>query len=201
MTARRSYLGAALGSRDPSHLARWQAAVLAGRARAPRCTAIAKTGRRCRLPAMKFSDPCRCHRHLHGLARDLTDERRRPWLEALSRTASRPIMSSTARKALAAIERRRLHRVWLRDPTIPGSTLLLTPNDEARVAEALLRRFSVDLYDETLTERARDRLKWAAFRMLAGADPTKAGFRVKAALRDDERWRRRIAPDTCEPSP
>lgn len=196
-----SHLGSNFASRDPAHLARWQAAVLAGRARAPRCTAIAKSGQRCQLPAMKFSAPCRCHRHLHGAARDETDERRRPWLEALSRRASRPVMSSTARKALAAIERRRLHRAWLRDPTIPGSTLLLAPNDEARVAEALQHRFSVDLYDETHTARCRDRLKWAAFRMMAGADPIKAGFRVNAALRDDKRWRRRIAHDTCEPRP
>ncbi|WP_293810607.1 hypothetical protein [uncultured Bosea sp.] len=186
-----SHLGSDFASRDPAHLARWQAAVLAGRARAPRCTAIAKSGERCQLPGMKFSDPCRCHRHLHGLARDLTDERRRPWLEALSRRASRPVMSSTARKALAAIERRRLHRAWLRDPTIPGSTLLLAPDDEARVAETLLHRFGVDLNNETHTERARDRLKWACVRMLGGADPIKAGYRVNAALRDDERWRKR----------
>lgn len=143
---------------------------------------------------MRHSDRCRLH--LDGSKRDAVDELRYPRLERRARAKGKPVQAVLALKALAAIKRRRLHRAWLTDPTVPGTTLVLTPNDEARVAEALLLRFGADLYDETHTERCRDRLKWAAFRSLAGADPIKASYRVKAALRDDERWRRRLIPET-----
>ena len=51
----------------------WHAALMAGRAAAPRCTATTRAGEPCRRERMKGSD--KCPSHLHGAARDTVNNR------------------------------------------------------------------------------------------------------------------------------
>jgi hypothetical protein len=56
-----------------------------------------------------------------------------PELEALLKRRLHPIRSDKLEAACDAIRRRALRRAWRRDPTTPGSTIALSPRDEAGV--------------------------------------------------------------------
>ncbi len=89
---------------------------------------------------------------------------------------------------VARIERRRLRWVWKTDPTLPGSTIALQPQDLAR-AEAWLRDIR-----ETRTRLAdgacaRSMLVAAALCLSRRYDEETAFLKVKRALQDEELWR------------
>src|SRR4051794_35015398 len=133
-----------LGSRDPAHLARWQAALNAGHARMPRCTATTRLGHKCRHAAMRDAD--RCHWHLTGAARLAHGQTRIERLRRRSQLSDLgPRGREAARISLQNIERYRLLQTWKADPTIAGVAYRLNPHDEERVRAALLANFSVDL--------------------------------------------------------
>ena len=124
-----SNLGSYEGLRDPAHLARWLTALTEGKNRLPRCVGTTKLGRKCKHIAMIGSD--RCCFHLVGAERDRVDQIRIARYRRLSRLSDIGERGrEKARTALAHIERRRLHRAWKLDPTIPGTTLVLNPHHE-----------------------------------------------------------------------
>jgi hypothetical protein len=74
-----SYLGPSLGCRDPDHIARWVAAMNAGKAKL-HCTAIAMTtGAPCGRVPLKFADKCSIH--CGGAERIEIDQLRLVWLQ------------------------------------------------------------------------------------------------------------------------
>jgi hypothetical protein len=184
-------LGYHLGSRDPAHLRRWLTALMAGRMAAPTCDGITRTGspcRRQRLHGSRF-----CSYHAKGAERDRVDQLRlaRQHKRALSASASE---RGRALQQLGDIERRLLYRAWRKDPLIEASTLELSPDDEARVREFLLRRgLDLDAPDrvtgEPLTPRAIDRARWAAQRGISQlADERGVRRRIEDLLRDERRF-------------
>jgi hypothetical protein len=182
-----TYLGASLGSRDPEHIARWAAALNAGLAKR-RCTALAKTtGQPCRKVALKFSSKCSIH--CRGAERIEVDQLRPAWLRRKLRRRFFNLRERALLEAgVARIERRRLRWVWKTDPTLPGSTIALQPQDLAR-AEAWLRDIA-RIEPDWLTARARDRCLWAAALCLSRRyDEETAFLKVKRALQDEELWR------------
>ena len=140
LTLQMSNLGAHLGehfaSRDPHHLDRWRAALLAGLAKR-RCVAIARsTGLRCRgYPAQVLHQvpmPLSC-----GSERIAVDAKRLSWLERqLPRTGNAKVRANVEAR-IARIERRRLRWAWRTDPTVEGATILLSACDLERVREWL----------------------------------------------------------------
>ena len=130
-----SRLGHCLGSRDPEHISRWINAMAAGCRAAPRCEGVAKDGARCR--GHRLHGSIFCYRHCRGAERDRIDAAR---LERQRRFAHSNCASEKARalKQIRNIERRRLNRLWLRNPDIEGSTLELSAPDELRAWEFLL---------------------------------------------------------------
>jgi hypothetical protein len=178
------YLGGYLGTPDPLDRLRWFAAMNAGKLRR-QCSATAKTGARCRKTALKFAD--RCRHHCQGRERDLTDEKRLPWLRSMALRF--PGKRIQAERSIERILIRRLYRAWKLDPELPGATMRLGPGDEARVERWLIER-GVILDDGQRTPQCQDRLRWAAFLSLGGKlDDQAARRRIEDALRDEERWR------------
>lgn len=200
-------LGLHLGCRDPGHLSRWQAALAAGKSRLPRCTGTTKLGRKCRHHVMVGSN--RCHWHLHGVERDAFDQVRIVRLQRLSRLSDIGERGrQKARNALAHIERRRLHRAWKHDPTIPGVTLVLNPHQEKRVVELLLGEFGIDI-EKVLPQTSRlptpccvDRLRWAAVLLIQGKTTLeKAKRRVWQAIAEDTHFFDKIDAFTAVDTP
>jgi hypothetical protein len=193
-------LGNHLGSRHPAHIARWVQAGVAARRAMPKCEGIAKqTGARCRhipLAGKRF-----CIHHIRGAeahAADLEKEQRNAKILA---EGDIPINEERARKSMARIARRRTHRAWRIDPRAPNiSTLEICKLDEQRVRAWLIDFCSVDLdkplhgLDREATARCRDRLRWAAWRVLRRGKNASDDFvaaarlRVAAAIRDDLRF-------------
>jgi hypothetical protein len=196
------YLGSYLGRKDPAHVDRWLGAMLTGWRAAPKCEAVTKQGtpcRRCRLWGSQ-----RCAIHTRGAMRDAIDQKR---LERQRRFAHSNCASERARalKQIRNIERRRLNRLWLRNPDIEGSTLELGPSDDRRAREFLLWGYSLDIdagdpiTGRPLSFRARDRARWAAFFGLSGrCDAEAVRRRIVLLLRDERRyWAQK---DACPPS-
>lgn len=178
-------------SRDPEHQRLWLAAMLEGVRRSPKCEMIRRNGEPCRMHALPHTTPRRCLHHLRGAARDAYDLARIPKL-LRQRVSGNAINRTKARRALAAIERRQMHRLWKQSPDMPGTTLILSDTDEARVRDWLRAAHGIDLDrdDDGLTYRAVDRVRWAAALALTGRiDEAGAANRIRLARRDDERWR------------
>lgn len=100
-----------------------------------------------------------------------------------------------ALRQIRNIERRRLNRLWLRDPNIEGSTLELTRADDRRVREFLLASYNLDIdavdtmTGRPLSFRARDRARWAALFGLSGkCDVEAVRRRIVLLLRDERRY-------------
>ena len=179
----------------------WLGAMRKGYAAAPKCGAMTRARTPCELARLPGAD--RCHHHLRGTARDEVDVARlRRAQKLLSRTTNAHHLAR-AEATIAAIARRQLHRAWKLDPTLPGSTLALPDNDEARVRAWLGDNHRIDLdqephpvhanADQLITARCIDRLRWAATLHLAGRmDAARAARRVFVAVRDDLKfWAKR----------
>jgi hypothetical protein len=181
-----SYLGDSLGSRDPAHLARWQAALMAGFAKR-QCSSTAKsTGVRCRSHPLKFSD--RCSLHCRGAERIAVDQLRLVWLRRKLRRRLNDRERSRLEARVAKIERRRLRWVWKADPTVEGSTIALQPYALER-AHAWLRDIA-GVEPSVLTARAYDRCLWASALCLSRRyHKQTALLEVKRALQAEEQWR------------
>src|SRR4051794_8984697 len=130
---------------DPAHVRRWMAALNEGARKAPRCGAMTKLGVPCQKLRLIGGD--RCRHHVHGKQRDELDARRELRLQRIAAGGASSCQGrrgeADARKALFVIRRRRLLRAWRKDPTIPGSTIELTPVDEARVGKLLDEEFNI----------------------------------------------------------
>jgi hypothetical protein len=181
-----SYLGRGLGCRDADHLARWAAALAAGRAKL-RCSALnRKTGAPCRAIPLKFSDKCTVH--CRGEERAKVDQLRLEWLRRSLRRSIGDVARANVQARIDKIERRRLRWAWKSDPTVPGATIALRPQDLAR-AESWLREIG-GVEPESLTARARDECLWAAALCLSRRyDEGMALMKVKRALQVEEQWR------------
>ena len=129
-------LGEHLGRKDEAHIMRWLAAQWAGRRAAPRCDGVTRDGRPCQGQRLYRSNFC-IH-HIRGEARDRIDEARRERLYREIARTSCVGLQRRIRRQLRNIERRTLHRIWLNNPTIEGSTLELSSHEEER-ARAFLR--------------------------------------------------------------
>lgn len=187
-----SRLGHCLGSRDPDHIERWINAMVAGCRAAPRCEGVAKNGARCR--GHRLHGSIFCYRHCRGAERDRIDAAR---LERQRRFAHSNCASERERalRQIRNIERRRLNRLWLRNPDIEGSTLELTRADDRRVREFLLASYNLDIdtvdtmTGRPLSFRARDRARWAALFGLSGkCDAEAVRRRIVLLLRDERRY-------------
>jgi hypothetical protein len=190
--------------RSPFALERWRKAMADGYAKAPRCKHIRRNGFQCSRPAMREARrlglPSLCPSHCKGRARDKIDADREKRLlrEAQSLNA---IRRSEAEASLAAIARRRMHRGWLIDPRIPGSTVPhLNVRDSERVQRWFLARNLRD--DRPLpatrrppTPRCWDRLTWAAILAIGGRIGERgASLRLASALSDEVVfWKQLIA--------
>lgn len=113
--SRAEHLGDHFASRDPLHLARWSAALAAGRAR-KRCSATTKTGAQCRQIALRFATTCR--HHTRGRARDGIDALRLGWLR--KQALRHPALRAYAERSIERIFTRRLLRAWRLDPELPA---------------------------------------------------------------------------------
>jgi hypothetical protein len=188
-----AFLGEHFASRDPAHIARWLEAMAAGRARR-QCVAIARsTGERCRRHSLKFSDKCTIH--CIGAERIAVDEKRLKWLERRRLKNFNAAQKARIDASIARIVRRRLRWAWgSMDPTLPGSTIELTPPDLQRVCEWLRSVACVD--PGALTARALDRCTWAAALFLARRPTEETALKsVKIAMRDEVRWRSKASPE------
>ena len=196
----------------PENLARRIAAYREGYRRCPKCTHIKADGMRCRRPSMREGRRLGiqlCPSHLRGDDRERVDRRREELLHDRLRTTN-PYRREKAARAIAAIHKRRLLRVWMIDPTLPGATIRLTPSDHEKAA-AWLAAKGIDLeaplpgIGKLATPRARSALLWTAYRALTGRiSETTAANRVRQYLRQDAAWWRRMAraeKRTREPAP
>jgi hypothetical protein len=129
------------------------------------CIAIARsTGERCRRHSLKFTD--RCTIHCVGAKRIAVDEKRLKWLERRRLKNFNAAQKVRIDASIARIGRRRLRWAWrTMDPTLPGSTIQLSPRDLRRVQDWLRERAGVD--PRSLTARALDRCMWAGALFLA----------------------------------
>jgi hypothetical protein len=114
---------------------------------------------------------------------------------------------------MARIGRAEVYRQWKVDPRCPEIDLLqLSPKDEKAVADWLLLNHQISLdkplpgTDRLPTPRCRDRLRYAAWRVIQrGTVVTpdfvmRAGYRVTNALLDDAKfWLRFDNPDMPPP--
>jgi hypothetical protein len=189
-----AFLGEHFASRDPAHIARWLAAMAAGRARR-QCVAIARsTGERCRRHSLKFSD--RCAIHCIGAERIAVDQKRLKWLERRRLKNFNAAQKARIDASIARIGRRRLRWAWRSmDPTLPGSTIELALSDLRRVHDWLRGRAGVD--PNVLTTRALDRCTWAGALFLARRSTEATALKsVSIAMRDEERWRSKASPES-----
>jgi len=159
-----SYLGPSLGCRDPDHIARWVAAMNAGKAKL-HCTAIAKTtGAPCRKVPLKFANKCSIH--CRGAERIKIDQLRLVWLQRKLRRRFFNIRERGALEAqISKIQRRALRWWWKIDPTLSGSTIALKSHDLARACAWL--RDVARVEPDALTPRAFDQCLWAAALVLS----------------------------------
>jgi len=168
----------------------WLAIMTEAKRLGPKCTHILRsTGSRCGNTPLRGSDIC--WRHLKGAERDQLDIKRVLRAKKLQNSTNARHQKNAASVQRVA-ERRQLHRMWKVDATIPGSTLILDPQDEKQIRDWLSGRHAIDLDNYThasghkLSARAIDRLRWGACLSLTGRLTEEAGRRrVVVALRDD----------------
>ena len=188
-----SYLGSSLGCRDPDHIARWIAAMNAGKAKL-HCTATAKT-----TEASVPQGSVEIRRPLRpplpwGRAAEV-DELRLVWLQ---RTLCRRFFNVRERAALEAqvseIKRRALRWCVEDRPDAFGlddRPRMSRPSACLRVASRI-----ADVEPDTLTPRAFDHCLWAA-----GLCPSRrydeetALLKVTPALQAEARWRAKIGQE------
>jgi hypothetical protein len=194
-----SHLGQYLGCKDPAHIARWHAAMMAGRRAAPKCDALTREGKPCRRDLLYGAD--RCSHHLKGRERDAIDAIRLERACKAAAVANNAVDRAEALKAIRNIQRRALHRAWLNHPEIEGSTLELSPHEEERVRMSLRDDLGLDVErpdsvtGRALTPRALDRARWAGYlRLKDRLDPEAARRRVASLLRDERRYWARHPP-------
>lgn len=201
-----------LGSREPEHISRWHNALRAGFRAMPRCEGVTKNGARCQAAPTKGFYLCRWHLRgtPHQARAELELERRYNHIIALG--APRQTVER-AKSRLAALGRKRLHRSWKSDPMIAAATIVFErEEDRLRAVKWLLNETGVDISKplrETgrmATPRCLDRLLWASWRVVRGRNEVSEQFlanahnRVKAAIRDDVRFFKRIANFSNSPS-
>lgn len=202
-------LGKHFASRDPQHIARWVNAQLAGRARAPKCEAVSRTtGVKCCRVVLRGGRFCFAHaRGEHAVNADRELAERNHFI--LFETRSTGKQRRKAALSMRRIARAEVYRQWKLDPRFPEVDLLqLSETDETRVADWLWRHHQIRLSENLPgterppTARARDRLRYAAWRVIARGDAVdpdfvkRAGYRVINALRDDAKfWFRFDNPD------
>jgi hypothetical protein len=189
-----AFLGEHFASKDAAHVSRWLTAMAAGRARR-QCVAIARsTGQQCCRHSLKFSDKCTIH--CVGAKRIAIDEKRLEWLERRRLKNFNTEQKARIEASIARIGRRRLRWAWRTlDPTIPGSTIELSPRDLQRVQDWLRDRAAID--PSALTARALDRCLWAGALFLARRSTEETALRsVGLALRDKERWRAKTSAES-----
>jgi hypothetical protein len=141
-----------------------------------------------------------CIHHTVGEERDRVDEVRlaRACKAALS---NNEVDRERALKTIRNIQRRMLHRAWLRDPTVEGSTLELSPYEQERMRFFLRNDLGLDIdrpdpvTGQLLTPRATDRARWATYLCLSDRCTREAARRRVAGLLRDERryWSRQSA--------
>ena len=101
-------------------------------------------------------------------------------------------------RALHAIARRRLYRLWIIDANIPGTTLILGDRDERRVRDYLLQHgIDIDVYrhpsGDKLSCRAIDRIRWAAALCITNrCTEVAAKKRIAFALRGDIKFYKKL---------
>lgn len=99
-----------------------------------------------------------------------------------------PSQGERARRGLAAIRNRQLQRAWVRDPTLPGTTIDLSPADAHRVDKWLRRHVGVDASAYRLP-RFASFATWAAVMALAGRwTDERARKRACWAWETERRW-------------
>jgi hypothetical protein len=193
-------LGEYLGRRDPDFLRVWLLAQWEGRKKAPKCDALTREGKPCRRDRLRGAD--RCGHHVQGAERDRVDRLRLARLHReLTRTSCEGLQRRI-RRQLRNIEKRSLHRAWLRDPTIEGSTIDISVADDQSVRTCLRDELGIDIEqpdrvtEQDLTPRAVDRAKWAAYLLLQGTIDHEAARRRIASLLVAERryWAKQPAP-------
>lgn len=179
---------ATLGSRDPDHIDRWVRALREGQHGAPRCTALRSDGCPCQRLRLKGSTKCAVH--CIGRERDRVDAAAMPRLHRAAGWDNG--VGRLARQRLEKIKRRQLNRAWAKDPTIPGSTVVLSDSDARRVRDYLLVEHGIALGGfcpatmAAWTPRAVDRLVWCGIHGLSGhVDRKAAAVRIACILRDE----------------
>ncbi len=184
-----------LGSRDPNHIKRWVNALCEGQRRAPRCTALRRDGCPCKRLRLKGST--RCAVHCVGRERDRVDTAAVPRL--LRASGWNNAVGRLARLRLEKIERRRLYRLWAKDPTIPGQTVALSSQDYNRVCRYLLEVHGIALDGlcsataAPWTPRAKDRLTWCGIHSLSGHIGHEAAVqRIRCILIDERAQAQKI---------
>lgn len=198
-------LGAHFRSTDPAHIRRFVLAGAEGRRNAPKCQAIAKiTGRRCQR-AVRPDCPY-CFNHSRGAyAVTANNAFLAESLKVLSSTATGR-NRERALRTVRRIARGEIYALWRLDPRQPALDLLtLEDQNEQAVHRWLIDQHGIDLNkplpgsDKHATPRCRDRLRYAAWRVLSRGDAvspdfiTKAGYRVINALRDDRKFWDKLA--------
>jgi hypothetical protein len=171
----------------------------AGRAKR-QCVVIARSSEeRCRRHSLKFSD--KCPTHCIGVERIRVDEKRLKWLQRRRQKNFNADQKVRIEASIARIGRRRLRWIWrTMDPTLPGSTIDLTPRDLERVYDWLRNTANVDQDD--LTARALDRCIWAAALFLARRSTEATALKsIRVALKDEERWRTKAPGTEAQASP
>jgi hypothetical protein len=189
-----TFLGEHFACRDPAHIARWLAAMAAGRAKRQCITIARSTGERCRRHSLKFSDKCTIH--CVGAVRIAVDEKRLEWLKRRRLKNFNATQKARIDASIARIGRRRLRWAWrTMDPMLPGATIELSPRDLQRVQDWLRSAAGVD--PDGLTARALDRCTWAAAVFLARRSTEETALKsINVALKDEELWRSKASPES-----
>ena len=142
-----------------------------------------------------------CGHHVRGAERDSLDAARRERLHRELARTSRAGQQSRIERQLRNIEKRSLHRAWLRDPTLEGGTIDISAVDDRCVQACLRDELGIDIErpdrvtGRELSARAVDRAKWAGYLLLQGTlDHESARRRIAGVLRDERTyWARLIA--------
>ena len=191
------YLGESWGCREPYHLDRWLSAMRKGSAAVPRCEAVTRLGMSCRHARMKGSKVC--YWHLKEPEKSRLQAQRLP---DLVRRANTLLYGEYGRdralNAMRSLTTYQLRKAWWANPLLEGSTIALTPRDEAAVRDLLLERFAIDIdgplpgHGHPPTNRCRDELLWVGRHHLTRRiNERQLAARVRRSLRLDAAfWKR-----------
>jgi hypothetical protein len=158
----------------------------AGRARLPICEHIKRDGNRCGFHVMKGST--RCQKHTSGKLREELDNIAYEKARIVLDRCGAPTTRKRAAARIRAIEKRRLHRLWVHFPDAAGSTLFLSSTDELSV-QRWLKSEGIDLEHAGYTPRGIDYCRWAAFRYLC--ERIDIGFarrEIARTIRKEQAW-------------